>query len=92
MLNDQPIAAGFLRRVEGGYAQMDTLVSNMHFGSIVRHEGITKVVNNLIEDAKVLKLEGVIAFTSDSGILKRAKELGFYALDQSLIALPLFKA
>lgn len=89
MLNDQPIAAGFLRRVEGGYAQIDTLVSNTYFGSQIRHEGINKVVGSLIEDAKILKLEGIIAFTGDSGILKRAKELGFKVIDQTLIALPL---
>ena len=87
---DSPIAAGFLRRVEGGYAQMDTLVSNPHFGSQIRHLAIDKVVKSLIDDAKTLDLEGIVAFTSDIGVLKRAEDIGFNRLDaQKLIALPL---
>lgn len=87
LMNKQPIAAGFLRRVEGGYAQMDGLTSNAYFGSQIRHEGIRKVVDSLIADAKDLRLSGVIAFTGDHGILRRAKDLGFKTVDQSLIAL-----
>lgn len=89
LLNKQPIAAGFLRRVEGGYAQMDGLTSHAHFGGMIRHDCISKVVNRLLEDAKDLKLQGIIAFTKDRGVLKRAKELGFKTTEQTLIALPL---
>lgn len=89
LLNNHPIAAGFLRRVEGGYAQLDTLVSNPYFGSKIRHIGIKKVVASLIDDAKTLKLQGIIAFTADQGVLKRAADLGFHTIDQRLIALKL---
>lgn len=89
LLNGQPIAAGFLRKVEPCYAQIDTLVSNKHFGGIIRHEGIKKVVDSLLQDAKSLKLEGIIAHTSDDGVLKRALELGFHTIDQKIIALSL---
>lgn len=86
MLDDQPIAAGFLRRVEPCYAQLDTLVSNGYFGSQIRHQGIETVVNALLEDAKRLKLEGIIAHTSDKGILSRADSLGFHVVTQTIIA------
>ena len=76
-MNNHPIAAGFLRRVEGGYAQLDTLTSNKHLGSIVRHQGITIIVNTLIQYAKDLQLRGIIAFNSDCSILRRSEELGF---------------
>ena len=88
-LGKHPIAAGFLRRVEGGYAQLDTLVSNAHFGSQIRHKGIEMVVDTLLQDAKDLKLHGVIGFTNDPGILKRANSIGFKTLPQSLIGLKL---
>lgn len=88
-MHNQPIAAGFLRRVEGGYAQMDTLVSNPYFGSLIRHEGINKVVSALIDEAKVLRLEGIVAFTKDEGVLKRALSIGFVEVNQQLIALNL---
>ena len=85
-----PIAAGFLRRVEGGYAQLDTLTTNKYMGSIIRHEGINKVVDALIQDAKDLQLRGIIAFSRDYSIIKRAEDLGFHTLgEQKLFALKL---
>ncbi len=87
LLGKTPIAAGFLRRVEGGYAQMDGLCSNAQFGSIVRHEGVSKVVQALISEAKDLKLQGIIGFTQDTSVLKRAKDIGFKTVEQSIIAL-----
>ena len=89
LLNDQPIAAGFLRRVEGGFAQIDTLASNPHFGSQIRHEGISLVVSTLIEEAKRLKLNGILSLTNDSGILERAKSIGFHVIGETAIGLPL---
>ncbi len=89
LLGGHPIAAGFLRRVEGGYAQLDTLTSNKMFGSLIRHQGIELVVNHLIQDAKDLRLKGIIAFTTDDGILERADQRGFTTLTHSVIALKL---
>lgn len=88
-LGKHPIAAGFLRRVEGGYAQLDGLTSNAHFGSKIRHEGIKSVVTALIEEAKDLKLHGIIATTNDLGVLERAKSIGFHVVPHTIIALPL---
>lgn len=89
MLGKQPIAAGFLRRLEPCFAQIDTLCSNAHFGSQIRHEGLKLVVNELILTAKSLKLKGIISLTVDKGILMRAKDIGFHLVEQSVIALPL---
>lgn len=89
LLNKQPIAAGFLRKVEGGYAQLDGLTSNSFFGSEIRHIGISLVVNSLIQDAKDLNLHGIMAFTMDKSVIKRAEGLGFHSVNQSLIALKL---
>jgi hypothetical protein len=87
--NKTPIAAGFLRRLEPCYAQIDTLCSSSWFGSQIRHDAIKLVVDNLIEDAKRLKLEGIIATTRDKGTLERALSIGFHVVEESLIALPL---
>jgi len=86
MLGDQPIAAGFLRRVEGGYGQLDTFVTNPHFGSKMRDEGLNKVVDALLIEAKDLDLIGIIAITQDSGIIERSKKYGFRIINQVLIA------
>lgn len=89
LMNGQPIAAGFLRRVEPCYAQIDTLTSNAMFGSIIRHQGVTKVVDELINEAKRLKLEGILSLTLDDGVLKRAKALGFHIIPQTVIGMKL---
>jgi hypothetical protein len=88
MLGKSPVAAGFLRRVEGGYAQLDGLCSNAYLGSLVRNEGITMVVAALIQESKDLKLHGIIAFTRDDSVLKRAAALGFQIQTDTLIILP----
>jgi hypothetical protein len=89
LLGQQPIACGFLRRMEGNYAQLDGLTSNARFGSKIRHEGIKLVVEALIQEAKDLKLHGIIATTKDQGILDRAKSIGFNVVPQTIISLKL---
>lgn len=92
MLDKIPIAAGFLRKVEGNIiAQLDGLTSNPFFGSQIRHTGIKKVLDMLIADAKELKLKGIIAFTTDKSIVIRAETLGFIKVDSSVMALDLIK-
>lgn len=88
-IGKQPVAVGFLRRLEPCYAHIDTLVSNAHFGGMIRNDGITKVVDSLLEEAKRLKLHGVVAHTQDKGAMKRAEALGFHIVPQTIIALSL---
>ena len=88
-LRNQPIAAGFLRRIEGGYGQLDTFATNPHFGKLIRNEGLNKVVDSLINEAKELKLLGLIGFTGDLGIITRAKDQGFQIINQTIIGLTL---
>lgn len=85
----QPIAAGFLRRLEPNLAIFDTLCSNAYFGSEARHKAIDLVVSNLIEDANRMKLKGILAFTVDKGVKARAADLGFNFLPDALMVLPL---
>jgi hypothetical protein len=88
LLDKNPIAAGFLRRIEGDVlAQLDGLTSNPCFGSIIRHIGINEVVKAITTEAKQLKLKGIMAFTVDKSVLLRAEDLGFQRLAHSVISL-----
>jgi hypothetical protein len=87
LLGKQPIAAGFLRRLEPCFGQLDTFVSNPHFGSSIRHAAINLIVDELLRTSKHLKLQGIISFTEDKGILSRAKQLGFHEINQQVIGL-----
>lgn len=88
-IGEIPVAAGFLRRVEPCYAQIDTLVSNAFCGALLRNQGIKLVVDSLIEEAKRLKLKGIIAHTQDKGTILRAESLGFHIVPETIIALSL---
>lgn len=77
----QAIAAGFLRRVEGGFGQLDTFVTNPYFGSKLRNQAINAITDCLLEDAKSLKMLGIILTTSEHSIQQRAKERGFIIID-----------
>lgn len=88
MLGDQPIAVGFLRRVECDIvAQLDGLASNPAFGSVIRHQAISMVVDRLILEAKQLKLQGIIAFTEHGSIIERAADIGFLKINHTLLSL-----
>lgn len=87
LMNDKPLAAGFLRRVEGGYGQLDTFATNPYLGSKLRNEAINLIVDQLMEEAKRLKLHGLLAFTHDKGILSRASHRGFNATGETLLVL-----
>lgn len=90
MLDNIPIAAGFLRRVEGDeVAQIDGLTSNPHFGSIIRHKGINLVLNQLVIHAKELNLLGLYAFCQDVSTIKRAEDIGFRVVSHSTLSLNL---
>ena len=84
-----PVAAGFLRLIEGGYAQIDTLVSNPTTPSVVRHKAISQIVNNCVEDARWMRLKGIVSYTRDESVLKRAIAIGFQAMPDIVISLNL---
>jgi hypothetical protein len=84
-----PLAAGFLRIVEGGFAQIDTLMSNADFPSDIRHQGVSIVVNRLIQEAKKQGLKALYAHTRDASTIKRAKSLGFRVIPETIISLSL---
>lgn len=82
MLEDQPIATGFLRKVEGNIiAHLEGLASNPYFGSIIRHKALDAIFKTLINEGKEMKLKGIIGFTSDYSVLVRAEDIGFCQLE-----------
>ena len=83
------VAAGFLRQVEGGFAQLDSLVSNKVFPSKKRHAAISLIVEFLIHEARSLGFKAILATTSDDSVLERALKVGFRVIPQTLIGLML---
>jgi hypothetical protein len=88
-IDEMPIAAAFLRRVEGGYGQIDGLVSNPECPGHLRHQALDIVIKKCIQDAKVLKLKNLMAFSIDVAAMARAKRLNFVELPHCLLAIDL---
>ena len=85
----EPLSAGFLRRVEGGYGQIDTLVSNPKFSSVIRHNALAAVVDALLHRARQLELEGIVSYTRDRSVISRALACGFQLLPHAVISFDL---
>jgi hypothetical protein len=60
-----PIAIGFLRMIEGGYAQIDSLVTDPEISSNLRNEAIDLVIKQLIDIAIDLKLKGICSYSKE---------------------------
>lgn len=78
------VAIGFLRQCEGGYAIMDSLVSNPHVSPATRHSALDKIYAHII---KVPGFNKILGFTVDEGALERAKRHGFKQIHHAILAL-----
>ena len=72
-----PVAAGYLRRVEGGYGWIDSLVTDATAPGASRNEALDLITTALVEEARRLELRGIIAFTKDQNTYSRAMKHGF---------------
>lgn len=72
----------FIRMVEGNFAMIDGLTSNPECSSALRNRGNDLAINACIDKAKTLKLQNLIAFTSDPSTKKRSIRRGFVELQQ----------
>jgi N-acetylglutamate synthase-like GNAT family acetyltransferase len=80
-----PVAVAFLRRVEGGFGQLDGLASNPDASSLQRHRGIDAVVTKVLETAQELGIKSVLSFTESDSTLMRSQSHGFVAMPHALI-------
>lgn len=87
--NDIAIAAGFLRLVEGGYAQIDGLTTNPDANSKQRSVAIDLVINAAIKRAKDLKIKQLMAFTELKNLSQRTQDFGFIKPNHHILILKL---
>lgn len=84
---EHPVAAGFIRRVEGGLGQLDGLTTNPWMPADLRSRGIDFVVETIIDEAKGLGIKNLMAFTSEPNVLIRSAKFGFVQSNHVVIAL-----
>lgn len=83
------VAMAFIRRVEGGYAQLDGLVSNSCLSASERHQGIDLVVSKVMEKAKSLGITTMTAASEDEGTIMRSQTHGFKKLPMAVLVVDL---
>ena len=83
--NHEAICAGFLRKVEGGYMFMDSLITNPIAEPELRNKAIDLVVTELIESAKDLQVTKILAYSTDINTLERSKKHGFRAYPENVV-------
>lgn len=84
-----PIAAGFLRIVEGNAGIVDGFISNKLKEGSSRHEALDLLTEKLISCAKEQGLSQLIAYTIDTHTIERAKKHGFQTAQHTLLCMKL---
>ncbi len=80
-----PVAAGFLRRVEGGFGQVDSYITDPSVPGKQRDQALDLITDALIKRAKELELRGIVAFSVDQNTISRSLRHGFAALGHVVI-------
>lgn len=86
-----PVATAFLRRVEGGYAQLDGLATNPECHSALRDQALDTLVAYVLAEAKHHNIRAVTATSVDKNTLLRSQRHGFIALPHVCIICDLSK-
>lgn len=85
----QIIASAFIRRVEGGFCQLDGLATDPEKDPVSRNTAINCVLMAVYLKAKELGYKEIMAFSMDNSTLLRSERHGFVKLPHALIALDL---
>lgn len=84
-----PVAAGFVRMVEGGYGQIDGLTTSPAALAPVRHDAINHIVDKLVDMAQCVGVRQLYAFTSVASIKERALAIGMKPAPVSIYVMEL---
>ncbi len=87
--DDGPVAAGFIRLVEGNYAWIDSCVTNPASEPSLRDKAMNLLALALISRAKKLGISHILAFSLDENTLVRSQSFGFERLPYAVISLDL---
>lgn len=80
-----PVAAGFIRRVEGNHGQLDGLVTDPDQPGELRSNAIDLVVEELMAMAKAMRIRSLVAFSADTNTLMRSLKHGFVQQPHTMI-------
>lgn len=74
--NDEVVAMGFIRRVEGDYAILDSYITNACMASELRDRALDVITRKLIKMAEANNIKKLIAFSQEPNIITRSMKHG----------------
>lgn len=83
------VAMGFLRRMEGNYGMLDSYITDPHETSDYRDAALDMITAWLIDYARSIKLNKLLAFSAYDSIYDRALRHGFGAMPHKFAMLDL---
>lgn len=72
-----PVAAGFLRLVEGDYCLFDSFITNPECSPEERNKALDLITSSLINLGKTLNIKKMFAFSEEPHIIQRSCAHGF---------------
>lgn len=86
---EQFVAAAFVRQVEGGYGQLDGIVTNPCASGALRHKAQDLLFQTCIDAAKAKGIKGLMGYTIANSTGERSIKHGFEKLPHTLYVLNL---
>lgn len=79
------IAAGFLRKCEGGYGMMDSYITDPKMPPLLRNQALDMITKRLVKAAKSLQMKQVVGFCLDGNTISRSQRHGFVLTEHKVI-------
>lgn len=81
---DSVVSCGFLRRVEGGYAQFDGLATDPDAPPELRAKANDLIIDHICNVASEMGIKHILAYSTDINTILRAERHGFALLPHAL--------
>lgn len=79
------VAAGFIRKVEGGWGMIDGYLTNPDIAPNIRDEALNILTEKLLQHAKTMGISQLFAFSTDKNTITRSQQHGFQRLNHVVI-------
>jgi hypothetical protein len=84
---DRPIACAFLRRCEGGFGIMDSVIADKYVDGSLKSQGLDLLFEFITNQARDFKMTNVLGFTVKNSMIKKSKSFGYKESDHKLMVL-----
>lgn len=80
------VAAGFIRRIEGNMAMLDSYITNPQTDKAIRHRALDLITKKLVSAAESHNIHKLIAFTVVDSVLASLNKNGLFKVPHTLTA------